>query len=442
MVLDLAQKPQNEFTSLVGKRWIDGHTTIGVDSSVARKHKEEVQSAKEWNTADDKQWYKHRCVDEDNQEFASFEISHYSAYDLGYRSEYETLQALSLSLAAIPRKPTTSRSKKGHKGITSYGRRLLKCGAYYFEKRYPKSQIGLATVTLPPLPDEVTERVTGKDWGLWKQWLQEEIQRELRRKRSRCPYIVATVELQEARGLKTGVYMPHMHFIYVTKRLPCKVSLDNPWYLTAYKLRAINKRVTARLINHVLTNKKVEVIEVEPVSPVIFVPVQPELCMDAIDSCINAETDELQFDLKVCIDAMEFGASCNVQTIKKSVVGYISKYLTKGGKSIDAVIKNGGEKYLISQWWYVSKPIKRFILDSIDNFTSDVCSFIYYNAVCLYESGLIQKLHYVKHTYCSFKVKKMPDGAWMQTLEDEVTTFGLSCSISDDVMLQIKSGVF
>lgn len=71
------------------------------------------------------------------------------------------------------------------------------------------------------------------------------------------------------------------------------------------------------------------------------------------------------------------GATCNVQRVKKSAVGYLGKYMSKSGKEIAALIENGHSEQLPSTWVCITAPVKRWIAKSIIYLSGEIAALAY-----------------------------------------------------------------
>lgn len=475
--MDAPQQVKTIYTGsnrLVGKRWLDGHTTVGLDTSQSRQYKAEKKDSSDWDNFYDKQWHTERYYDDVGRVEQEYSMLHKDARDLGLISDQEMTVALGLSNAANPRNLPPPRSPMGSGGITPLGRRLVRVAAWYLEKRFGRKRLAFATLTLPDLPDEVVAVLRGVHWGELKRRWQEEIQRALRRTQCAFPYIVGVLELQLDRFAKHGVPMPHFHFCYVCKAKSTPVSFTNPWHLYSKVLRAIHKRVSLNWMRWVVANPDfgksqtendcMEAInhcmeatfEPKQLEPEFNAPMEND-CMDAInhctyeDVCVKDESPQRTYE-DVCNG--EWGASVDQQLVKKSVVNYLAKYISKGAGSLVEVKEKTGTKYLPPQWWYVQAKFKKYLVSKCETLSDALANAIYYGAEHLAESGAIQNVGFARSLRTESRVKVNPSyvlklnceqdyyrgfGGGSEFVEEEVETiFGVVCTIPETQWKELR----
>lgn len=110
---------------------------------------------------------------------------------------------------------THTRAPRGTKGITNYGRRMIRNGAYLLEEKCPKSGMGMITLTLPDLePDDYVGAVAG-----WSEIMRQFLQWLGRRLRSAgaVPWVIGCCEVQEERMKKLGGLPLHAHLLIQTR---------------------------------------------------------------------------------------------------------------------------------------------------------------------------------------------------------------------------------
>lgn len=231
----------------------------------------------------------------------------------------------------------------GKRGITRYGKRLVRNACIVLEKRYGKKRLGFITCTLPTFSRQAHDALN-RDWGE----VTRRFYQKLRRKAKRCDrefIYVGVTEMQEKRYKKYGIACPHLHFVYVCRDSPSSsylfdiTEMHNAWNDSLYEV--LNKN-----------------------------------------------------GVSVCMDANRITGNINGQIIRKSAAGYLGKYLSKGGAILEVMLKEGVNK-LPKQWWTASAYVKKLYHESIACMQSELAKKIFYNLEVLVEKGLIKSLHFV-----------------------------------------------
>lgn len=191
-------------------------------------------------------------------------------------------------------------ARKGTKGITSHGRNQIRAGCHWLEERFGKRNLTFLTATLP---DAAMRACTPDTWS-------EVVNRFLKSLRYHlinaglCPEIVGCVEIQEKRLLTTdGIPPLHLHLLFQGKQ--------------QYHHWGIDKEEFRRLWGQ---------------------------------ACRSVWTIEA-----------EFSASCRAESIYRSGVAYMSKYLSKGGD----VLTKCNPDLLPSAWYTLSAKLKGIIKATI-----------------------------------------------------------------------------
>lgn len=222
------------------------------------------------------------------------------------------------------------RERKGKKGITGYGARMVRNGCHILEKTFGRSRLAMVTPTLPNVPEYLPLWVS-----VWPELVRkytQEVKRELERHDAPIELIGVT-EIHPKRSLNIGYAVPHLHFIHVawsgnraTKKDPIE------WYITADRHREIWQAI---LINE---TKRYEIY-----SPEIEMPL-PRV---------------------------------NTEIIKKSAEGYLGKYMSKGSESLKKISEAGVDiGGLPSHWWHCSKKLRGVIKGSIKELPTDILTAI------------------------------------------------------------------
>lgn len=215
---------------------------------------------------------------------------------------------------------TKPRKPRGHKGITSLGKRTVRNGAWLLQKSAGRKRLGFLTVTLPSMPDRLdVMAVLIGEWSEMVRQFFQELTRAIERKGKKALWVGCT-EVQEKRFEKHGQPAPHLHAVYVAHDGKFN------WYVTAAQMRAIWKRI--------------------------------------IEARLKAIFNE---DLDI-----DCGASIDCQTVKKDASGYLAKYLSKGGDVIEKMKDRQMDDLIPSAWWHCCTKLKRQIKALVEELPSDI----------------------------------------------------------------------
>jgi len=223
----------------------------------------------------------------------------------------ESREAALLNLTIL----SISRKRKGQKGISGLGKGFVTSGASLLERKYGRRRLGFQTITIPPMA-ECDRKILHRYWNEFTHRFFEEYRRQLTRAGSPSDTIVSVTEIQERRLKRYGNINLHLHFICLSN------DGAGHFYIHPVWLRELMRRIITNLINR--------------------------------------HSTEVLGDHEFKPNTHRWTNCCKMQVIKKSAIGYISKYLSKGGKTMKALNEEQRED-LPCQWWYVSGSLKRII---------------------------------------------------------------------------------
>lgn len=220
----------------------------------------------------------------------------------------------------LPPRSVKKRSKRGSKGITSLGKKMVKSGCFLLERDHSKNCLSFLTATLPAFATAEDLKLICSIWSeLVRQFVQE-LGRILER-RGYCDDMVYITEIQEDRYVNRGEVAPHLHLVMVGKK--------SRWQ----KGYAIEKSEVRSLWERLLSN---------------FLG-KPVTCASAT----------------------------RVERPKKSLQGELGSYLSKGGKVIAAIIENGDGDQLPSSYWGMNKELRNSVKSEIKVLTGiDAQNFV------------------------------------------------------------------
>lgn len=222
-------------------------------------------------------------------------------------------------LGLSPHANSHNRSKRGSKGISKYGARLVRNACYELEKRYGKDRISFLTLTIPPMSNQNLMSLI-ESWGEVVRKFHQWLRRQLIGK-GLPPHIVGVTEIQTKRYLQSGFLGYHLHMAFVGRQK------GRQWVLTPRDFSAAWKRLVEAHLAH------------------------PEhsLC---------------------------WSASARVERVLYSLESYLGKYLTKGSKEVANVALIHGEEFLVSSWHTISRELKELVLRERYRGNGEVMKFL------------------------------------------------------------------
>jgi hypothetical protein len=243
-----------------------------------------------------------------------------------YPSHEETLAERKEQSARTPPK------RKGLQGITGYGRKMVRSSCYLLQEKFGKERLGFLTLTLPNNPSYLPILSQRKAWPELVRKFDQELTRELERKGAPIHYIQVT-EIQEKRSRATGTLIPHLHLVYVAwDGKSYRDDGKKEFYLSHSWLQETWQRV---LENSLKTWEAW--IEGNPLDK----------------------------------------ARVSIETIKKSVEGYLGKYMTKGKKSLDKLVKDGfSVSEIPCHWWGCNKEMRELVKSGIQSLPGDIVTTV------------------------------------------------------------------
>lgn len=279
------------------------------------------------------------------------------------------LRVLTLSNAPDSHKGS-DRVKQGLKGLTSNGAKMLRSACYLLEDKLGKDDCVMITLTVPTIGREA-RRVLALQWGKVSNRLVQYLTRELL-KAGRPPAIAGCVEIQSGRLEKYRQAYLHLHLV-----CPAHSNTGGSWAIGAGDLRTWWKAELERTIQSTL-----------PTSPRVEVAV-----------------------------------------VKKSVEGYLGKYLSKGGgEELSAFIEDLGEDAVPAQWWFMSSPMRQAVRSATKS-GSNVGALLDAVVSHLLEEGTGEGFEYVRHIDCEMNGLPITVG-WVGRLTPDMRLE--ICSMLDD----------
>lgn len=189
----------------------------------------------------------------------------------------------------------------GRKGITSYGSKVVRSGAYLLQERYGRRRLSFLTLTLPPLEPDELQRVA-ESWGDCVKQLIQGLARVLQRQ-GLPRLIVAVTEIQEKRLQGAGLGYLHVHATFVGRHS------RGAWCLSPEDVRRMWLAIVSRKVGRIVESESCEEIRV----------------------------------------------------VRKSAENYLGKYMSKGGEALGEYAEKMGWKSVPRQWWTATQPVKNWV---------------------------------------------------------------------------------
>lgn len=209
-------------------------------------------------------------------------------------------RAKPLDLSDAPN--STNRPKRGLKGITGYGRNMVKSFGALVKREYPHHRVTFATLTLPGLTDEQRQRVVAR----WADLVRETLRWLSRRCSSKgIPPIVCSVsEIQPKRLKESGKGYLHLHAVWLNHP-----GRKGNWTVDVEEWNAWSYKLLCRLVG--------------------------------ASRLRRVNTD--------------------VKSVSGDVTRYLAKYMSKGRQQLSEAQKDWGEGATPHTWWNMTKPARDWV---------------------------------------------------------------------------------
>lgn len=263
------------------------------------------------------------------------EILHPEVYaqDSGVRGESEAMGGSPpLGSSNVPN--SLSRASRGTHGLTSYGRRMIRNACWLMEGERRQKRVGMVTCTIPTCSTETAKKIVAS-WSqilkVFLNWLTRRVQAV----RPRKAWVVGVTEIQTERQLSEGGLPLHLHALFVCKR-------GNRYIVSPSDIQAAWKRAV----------------------------------VSSVDSAYN----------------LYWGASTRVETVRKNLTAYISKYFSKGNpEQFQSAIEQGYQPP--SSWWFAVGRLKRQVAKMRGYYTDERANSVW--GLCHSSPELFDYIHKV-----------------------------------------------
>jgi hypothetical protein len=198
------------------------------------------------------------------------------------------------------------RSRRGLKGISPHEKRLLRSGATLLEDKYSVKVLSFGTATLPVGSGDFHEQAC-KHWAeICRQFFQG--LRRLMEARGLNPNAwVYCSEIQERRWETRGEFCPHLHWVMLGRQS------QGGWAISPLEITALWQRVLTNVTGH----------------------------------------------------EVDCRAACRIEQLRKSAAGYLSKYMSKGGKALEAMRTTISPEWIPTSWAGCSKTLRKAVLERV-----------------------------------------------------------------------------
>lgn len=264
-----------------------------------------------------------------------------------------------LSAGSTGAKSSKRPEKYGRKGITGYGRKMVRSVGALIDKHYPYHRVTFCTVTMPTLPG-VLRRELATAWPQLVNRLMQYLRRCL--ERQGLPSVVVSVtEIQPRRLQESGEGYLHLHLLWLNT--PGK---SGSW---AVDVKSLRTWVASWLTRRGL---------------------------------------------------WENGSHVNVDT--RSVNGekarYLAKYTSKGATEIQEFASDCGWESVPGQWWNLSAQARRWVKDNLveGRAAGEILEAL---VEASFEHGIFAQFHYLYHIDIEVDGKYLNVG-WRGGLKPEV----------------------
>lgn len=348
-----------------GKVWENGRGSVGLDTSLERKAKQEKQLNDIYNAAyrlDNRVEDYYERVD--GQDIYLGKHTPNEAVELGILGQEERA-TLGLSNATILRVGRSKPCRKGLNGLTSLGKLQIVNAALRLQKEIGKPRLGLLTLTLPSLPITLLEKLKAVDYKALEKSIYAWLTRKLERAGLKDLGFCGVVEIQGKRFKETGFPYPHWHFICPIKKFVGRGgTTHNPWL---FDLKSMSSEFET-IVTHWATK-----------------------LATAYNLYSFAWMQSFRDTTKT------FKCSVDLHPCRKDAARYISKYATKGSEI--ASMQSKCLTHLVPlKWWYVTRALKKRVLSKIIKVVGDVAAHIFLDLRDLLRSKFVYWYRYLETT--------------------------------------------
>lgn len=232
----------------------------------------------------------------------------------------------------LPPRVVQKRAKRGARGITAYNKRMVKSCCFLLERDHSKNCLSFLTATLPAFASPSDLKLICSSWAELVRQMVQELRRLLAR-RGYCTDMVYITEIQEDRYANRGEVAPHLHLVMVGK----KSRWQKGYAISKLEVRLLWERLLSNILGRKIT----------------------------------------------C------AAATRVERPKKSLQGELGSYLSKGGKMIEQIIKDGHGDQLPSSYIGANLDLKNAVKAEIKTLTGIEAQDFVDNLTDMRDAGLV-----------------------------------------------------
>lgn len=227
--------------------------------------------------------------------------------------------------------------KRGLKGITGYGRKMVKSFGALVNRDFPQHRVTFGTVTLPCLDTE-GRRVLAESWSeILRQTLQW-CNRRLSAK-GLPPLVVSVTEIQPKRIAETGEGYLHLHLLWLNR--PGKAG---DWSIDPKDMRTFFTSLASRILGYPLPGH------------------------------VNVD----------------------VKPVRGEAARYLAKYMSKGGEVLQAAITDWGQDACPATWWNMTGRARAWV--KANTFAGQEIGHLLQTVLdWAWENGIEDVFAYLKH---------------------------------------------
>lgn len=245
-------------------------------------------------------------------------------------NSHKSMNGLNQMALLNAQKEEIPRALRGTKGITPFGKKMVRSAGAILEERYGRRCLTLGCCTLPALQPEEYELVC-KEWAELVRKFFQEIQRLLVRHNLSSDYVQVS-EIQEKRWERWGQLAPHLHWV-----VQGRTSTKEMWRITPTEIKELWERMLGNLLGRSVDGK----------------------------------------------------AATRIEAPRKSLQAELGKYMSKGAQIITAVHAAGKGDLLPRAWWGCSKPVRAEVKARIIVLVGELPDFIDRSLKMFREQGLL-----------------------------------------------------
>lgn len=215
-----------------------------------------------------------------------------------------------LNLAVVQNHHTSSVTY-GLKGITTYGKRMVRNAGFLMQEEFGREALSMGTLTIPQFTHNAMSAIC-QNWGYLVRTFFQEMKRLYEREGLTFRYCSVS-EIQPKRWKNHQQVGLHIHFLWV----PAWVDWAKTYLVSYNDIRAIWRRLLQNVIDRFHSTA------------------------DAVPTVPNPNFRD--------------------ERVRKDAAGYMAKYMSKGSDITHEVVEKYGADWIPAQWWSADSETKKLI---------------------------------------------------------------------------------